>query len=690
MRKTAKAMALLTAASMIMTAFTPVYAESTDTEDTAAVDWENGENIKAIKEKGVITVATGTYVPFEYRDDDDNIVGFDIDLAQYIADKLGVDMEVTDMEFQSIVPSIQNGEYDFSIAAMYKTDERCEVVDMSKSYCDSGMILAVKEDSEYADTVKSLADCDGLKVAVKEGATSYNVAQSFLDENPDVSYEIVQYKDTVGCVSDLLAGRVDVVVNDLLNQKILSQEYEGAKIVCDPFTHAENAIAVQKGKDENTDDTEGVLFSKKKEESCGISAEESEIDALGIMSTMSAYMSALGKEKRSVNTGMLAGNGTIRASVKGYASGKLSKEELHQVWKAVEEALSAGALGISLGIAYAPEFEYDRDGLVEALQPLKGTDIPITTHIRNEGDGILLALQEVISVAEELQIPLHVSHMKCIGRKNWGGTPVKILKLFDQAAERGVKVDFDLYPYLTGSTQLVHLLPPQFQEGGTDAICARLADPFCRKEITKVLKQPSDIFENIVELAGFDMIYASTLHTEKFGSFAGQSIAKIAEQFGQDPYDTLYDILLEERCQVTMLDTIASEEDMLYFLKDSRANLISDAIYPAGGKYHPRVYGAFPKLLTAYVRDKKIFSIEDAVYKMTAKPAQVLGLPLGTLEKGMPADINVFHLDQLSVHADFQNPNQYCTGFDYVLVGGEIAVAHDVWRNSKSGRIVRK
>ena len=122
--------------------FTPVYAESTDTEDTAAVDWEKGENIKAIKEKGVITVATGTYVPFEYRDDDDNIVGFDIDLAQYIADKLGVDMEVTDMEFQSIVPSIQNGEYDFSIAAMYKTDERCEVVDMSKSYCDSGMILA--------------------------------------------------------------------------------------------------------------------------------------------------------------------------------------------------------------------------------------------------------------------------------------------------------------------------------------------------------------------------------------------------------------------------------------------------------------------------------------------------------------------------------------------------------------------
>ena len=411
---------------------------------------------------------------------------------------------------------------------------------------------------------------------------------------------------------------------------------------------------------------------------------------LEIMSTMSSYMSALSKEKRSVNTGMLVGNGTIRAGVKGYAPGKLSGEEVHQVWNALEESLAAGVLGVSLGVAYAPEFEYDRDGLARALQPLRGTNIPITTHVRSEGDGILLALQEVISVAEELEIPLHVSHLKCIGQKNWGDTPVKILQLFDQAAERGVKVDFDLYPYLTGSTQLVHLLPPQFQEGGTDAICARLADAACRKEITKVLQQPSDIFENIVELAGFERIYASTLHTQQFGSYAGQSIAAIAKQLGQDPYETLYDILLAERCQVTMLDTIASEEDMLYFLKDSRANLISDAIYPAGGKYHPRVYGAFPKLLTDYVRDRNVFSIEEAVYKMTAKPAAVLGLNCGILQKGMPADLNVFHLDKLQVHADFQKPDQYCTGFDYVLVGGEIAVEKDQYRNSASGVIQRR
>lgn len=406
------------------------------------------------------------------------------------------------------------------------------------------------------------------------------------------------------------------------------------------------------------------------------------------MPDMTSYMNALKKAKRSVNTGMLSGNGTIRAGVKGYAPGRLTNEELHQVWAVLEECLAAGVLGVSMGLAYAPEFEYDQKGAVQALSPLKGTQIPIVTHIRNEGDGILPALEEVIGIAEELQIPLHVSHMKCIGKKNWGETPVKILKLLDQAEQRGVKVDFDLYPYLTGSTQLVHLLPPQSQKGGTEAIIRRLLDPDYRKELTHVLKTPSMEFENIVELAGFERIYASSLHTPEYAPYAGQSIARIGQQLGKDPYDTLYDILIAEKCEVTMLDTIASEEDMLLFLKDRRANLISDAIYPAGGKRHPRVCAAFPKLLTDYVRDKKIFTIEEAIYKMTARPAQVYHMDRGTLQVGMPADLCVFHLENLDTAADFDNPDRLCTGFDYVLTGGQIVVRKDQWNNPGSGEVI--
>lgn len=409
-----------------------------------------------------------------------------------------------------------------------------------------------------------------------------------------------------------------------------------------------------------------------------------------VAESFASYMDALAATKRSVNTGMLAGNGTIRAAAAGYAPGRLTKEELHLVWKNLEESLSAGALGVSLGVAYAPEFEYDVRGFTEALMPLKNMDIPITTHVRSEGDGFLESVREVIEVAKSLHIPLHVSHVKCIGKKNWRVRRREILELFRQAREEGVSLDFDLYPYLTGSTQLVHLLPPESQEGGAEAILERLGDSVYRWHLTQILRKPSRHFENIVELAGFDQIYASTLHSEEYKEMTGKSIAEIAKICKEDPYDTLYDILIAEKCQATMLDTIASEEDMLHFLKDPYANVISDATYPTGGKYHPRVYAAFPKVLVDYVREKKIFSIEEAVYKMTGKPAQVLNLAQGILEKGRPADINIFRLENLKAPADFDNPAQLCRGFDYVLVGGAVAVKNDCWKNTGSGKPLRR
>ena len=269
-----------------------------------------------------------------------------------------------------------------------------------------------------------------------------------------------------------------------------------------------------------------------------------------VAESFSAYMKTLGETERSVNTGMLAGNGTIRAAAAGYAPGRLTKGELRRVWKSLEESLAAGALGVSLGVAYAPEFEYDVQGFTEALRPLAGTDIPITTHVRSEGDGFVESVKEVIQVAKALHIPLHVSHVKCIGKKNWGVRCREILELFHQAREEGVALDFDLYPYLTGSTQLVHLLPPESQEGGTEAMLERLQDSVYRWHLTQVLRKPSRHFENIVELAGFDQIYASTLHSEEYKEMTGKSIAEIAEIRKEDPFEVLYDILIAVKfCQ---------------------------------------------------------------------------------------------------------------------------------------------
>ncbi|MGH4037812.1 MAG: substrate-binding periplasmic protein [Sphaerochaeta sp.] len=235
-------------ASCTKTAESSKNTEATNVSETvsSAKVESTTPTIDAIKASGKLRMATGTYVPFEYRDADNKIVGFDVDLGQLIADKLGVELEVMDMPFTSIIPSVEKGEYDLAIAAMYDKPARREVVLMSDSYMKTGMVLVTLKGNEH--NIKSLADCDGLKVGVKAGATSQVVAEDAM-KNSDVKYDIVGYEDTIGCVSDLIAGRVDVVVNDLLNQKEINKTNDKVEIVSDPFTNADLSIAVAKGND---------------------------------------------------------------------------------------------------------------------------------------------------------------------------------------------------------------------------------------------------------------------------------------------------------------------------------------------------------------------------------------------------------------------------------------------------------
>lgn len=226
---------------------------------------EEGEatSIDTIKKAGKLTVATGTYVPFEYRDEKtDEIIGYDIDFAQLIAEELDVELEVTDMQFTSIIPSVVKGDYDIAIAAMYDTEERREQVLMSDSYLDTGMVLVTQKGNEK--NITSLEDCARLKVGVKTGATSEKVAQDAMKEY-SVDYEIVGYDETVGAVLDLEAGRVDVVVNDLLNQKEINKTHPKVEIITEPFTEASLSIAAQKGREDLMEVINNVIKSYKED-----------------------------------------------------------------------------------------------------------------------------------------------------------------------------------------------------------------------------------------------------------------------------------------------------------------------------------------------------------------------------------------------------------------------------------------
>ena len=420
----------------------------------------------------------------------------------------------------------------------------------------------------------------------------------------------------------------------------------------------------------------------------GCSAEGNPEPAVDPASSMKQYLACLRRVRRSVNTGMLVGGGTVRASVAGYGGGALTKEEEEEIRRRIRTSLEEGALGVSLGIGYAPEYAYDVTGLVRVLEPVRGSRIPVAVHIRTECDGAAESVAEMIRVAEALDVPLHLSHMKCIGKRNWRVVCARELSMVREARSRGMDVTMDTYPYVTGSTQLVHLIPPHFQSKGTQTLLGYLSDPAVRREITQALKQPSSEYDNIVELAGFENIMATGLRSGEFHAFEGRTIAGIAAEKGQDPYDTLYDILLKERCECGMLDTYGCEEDLIDFLKDETCSLISDAIYTEGGHRHPRVYDSFPRFLIRYVRERQVFTIEEAVRKMTSVPASVYRLDRGILKEGKTADICVFHLENLQSLADFANPDRLCTGFDYVFTGGKPCVVKDRWINTGTGTVL--
>lgn len=416
-----------------------------------------------------------------------------------------------------------------------------------------------------------------------------------------------------------------------------------------------------------------------------------DVNAPAPFETFAEYLALVRQTPLPLNVGMLVGNGTVRAAVRGYAPGVLTPGELAAARGLLEDALANGALGVSMGIVYAPEYCYDADGFAQVLAPVRGAGVPLVTHVRGEGDTFHQSLDEVIDVARRLGAPLHVSHFKCIGRRNWGHGMTRALEILDEARESGLRVDCDVYPYTAGSTQLLQILPPWFLDGGAPAITRRLRDPAKVDELRGIFAEPSGRFENLVNLIGWENIRCTTFTRPENQAYTGMSVAKIAAARGEDPCACACRLLAEEECRISMVDFITSEEDIRAVLRYPYSNVISDAVYPSGGTPHPRLYAAFPKVLIDYVRREPVLTLEQAVHKMTARPASVLGLRgKGLLRKGYDADINVFELGRLAADASYENPSVFASGFDYVFVGGAAAVEHDRITGVRAGRVVTR
>ena len=407
-----------------------------------------------------------------------------------------------------------------------------------------------------------------------------------------------------------------------------------------------------------------------------------------VTDTLAGYFACL--PALPVNVGMLVGAGVLRADVAGYELEHLADGHYRALHRQLERALADGALGVSLGLGYAPECFYTTRELIRALEPLAGQNIPLTVHMRQEGGGVCQSVEEMLLVARELRIPLHISHLKAMGRDNWGKKIPQALSMLQRAKDEGMDVGCDVYPYTAGSTQLLHILPPEFLEGGMDAVVRRLRDPAARRELAQRI-ETGDGFDDIARLAGWDGIYLTSLHCPEDHPFLGKSLAQIAALTGQDPLNCCCDLLVREDCQITMIDFMASEEDIAAILQSELSNLISDATYPTEGMPHPRVYGTFPRLIQHFVMEKHILTPEQAVRKMTALPAKALRLRgKGIIAVDMDADLCVFDPAQLRENGDYQHPCRMASGLDAVLVAGEAAVIHDTYTGAQAGTAIRR
>ncbi len=411
-----------------------------------------------------------------------------------------------------------------------------------------------------------------------------------------------------------------------------------------------------------------------------------ELNDLSVES-LAAYSAALSARPLPIHAGMLIGLGTVRAAVAGFKK-DLNDGDYRAIHALLERTLSEGALGVSLGLGYAPECFFDTAGLVRALEPIRHTNITLSVHMRSESMNLLPSIDEALTLAKALNVPVQISHLKAVGRERWGTLIHDALAKIRRAREDGLDVQCDAYPYTAGSTQLLHVLPPEFLAGGTEAIARRLIDPAAQRILKERFLTGTD-YDNYAMLIGWENIEISSVKCPEDRIYIGKTVAEAAGD--AEPWRFCAGLLSRNRCAVTMIDRLTSEDDIAAIYRAPFSYVISDATYPKDGIPHPRVYGTFVHILERFVRERKTLSLPAAIRKMTRMPADRYGLrSKGRIAVGADADLLVFDPERVHERATYADPAQCCEGIDTVLVCGEPAVENGVQTERTNGTVLKR
>ena len=403
--------------------------------------------------------------------------------------------------------------------------------------------------------------------------------------------------------------------------------------------------------------------------------------------TTENYLSMIEQVKPGLNEGYLLPHGNVRMEAMGLEDRPATPDEISRMKKIVDREMEAGAFGLSTGLIYIPCAYGSTEELIELCRNTAAHGGVFVTHQRSEADTIIDSMHETIRIGRESGVHVHFSHFKVCGKKNWQYVP-QMIEILETAEAEGVDVSFDQYPYVAGSTMMGACLPPWVHDGGTDHALERLAQPELRKRMIQDIKNGIPGWDNFVDFAGFDNIYCTSVKTEANADAVGLSLTELAEKRACDPYNALFDLLLQEENAVGMVDFYGLEDHVKLFMTRPEMNACTDGLL--GGKPHPRVYGAFPRILGKYVRDEQVMTLEEGVNHLTKRAADHYGIERrGELRVGNYADVTIFNADTIADKGTFTDPAQYPEGIVHVIVNGTPAVRDGASTHKRAGCVLR-
>jgi N-acyl-D-amino-acid deacylase len=400
------------------------------------------------------------------------------------------------------------------------------------------------------------------------------------------------------------------------------------------------------------------------------------------------YFQKLEKSGIITNVASMVGQGSLREYVIGADNRPATPEEIEKMKALARKAFMQGAYGISSGLEYTPGSFASTEEIIEVCKAMGGRGI-YSTHMRNEDDAVLEAIDEAIRIARESGVALNISHLKAQNPKNWHKVPL-ILEKLDQARATGMQVTCDRYPYIAYNTGLSSLFPLWSREGGSEKFVSRLQNSALQDRLRQ------EATAKVTNLGGWQTVMIASLSKNpERQNYEGKNFAELSQD-GADPFKLLVELVIKEEGGGSMVGFGMSEEELAGVLKYPHAMVASDgsALATNGklrfGNPHPRSFGTFPRVLGKYAREEKLFDLAEAIRKMTALPASALGIKnRGTLQVGNYADVVIFSAEQVSDLAQWTAPHQYPAGIQYVVVNGEVVIESGEFNGKLAGKVLR-